>query len=200
MALTRKFLRALGIEDDKIGEIIDAHTETVDALKDERDRFKTAAESADGLRAELDAAKNQLAQADSDGFKAKYEQEHADFEAFRQSVDADKANAAKAAAYRGLLDSIGIRGKLADTIIGGADMATVEMDGDKIKGAAELEQQIRADWRDYIPETRTQGAHVQNPPQNGGGMTRDQILQIKDSAERQKAIAEHLELFGKNGG
>lgn len=200
MALTRKFLRALGIEDDKIGEIIDAHTETVDALKDERDRFKSEAESAGEIKKELESAKEQLAKADTDGYKAKYEKEHNDFEAFRQNVDAEKTSAAKSAAYRTMLDGIGIRGKLAETILGGTDLSKIEMEDGKIKGAAELEQQIRADWRDYIPETRTQGAHVQNPPQNGGGMTRDQILQIKDSAERQKAIAEHLELFGKNGG
>ncbi len=35
MALTRKFLAALGIEDDKVDEIIQAHTETVNGLKDE---------------------------------------------------------------------------------------------------------------------------------------------------------------------
>ena len=200
MALTRKFLRALGIEDEKIGEIIDAHTETVEALKDERDRFKGEAESAGEIKKELESAKEQLAKADTDGYKAKYEKEHNDFEAFRQNVDAEKTSAAKSAAYRTMLDGIGIRGKLAETILGGTDLSKIEMEGEKIKGAAELEQQIRADWRDYIPETRTQGAHVQNPPQNGGGMTRDQILQIKDSAERQKAISEHLELFGKNGG
>ena len=200
MALTRKFLRALGIEEEKIGEIIDAHTETVDALKDERDRFKSEAESAGEIKKELESAKEQLAKADTDGYKAKYEKEHNDFEAFRQNVDAEKTSAAKSAAYRTMLDGIGIRGKLAETILGGTDLSKIEMEDGKIKGAAELEQQIRADWRDYIPETRTQGAHVQNPPQNGGGMTREQILQIKDSAERQKAISEHLELFGKNGG
>ena len=44
MALTRKFLSALGIEADKIDEIINAHSETVDALKEERDNFKSNAE------------------------------------------------------------------------------------------------------------------------------------------------------------
>ena len=33
MALTRKMLRAMGVEDDKADQIIDAHAETVDALK-----------------------------------------------------------------------------------------------------------------------------------------------------------------------
>ena len=44
MALTRKFLLALGIEDSKIESIIDAHSETVDALKKERDDYKAQAE------------------------------------------------------------------------------------------------------------------------------------------------------------
>jgi hypothetical protein len=35
MALTRKFLSALGIEAEKIDEIISSHTETVEGLKDE---------------------------------------------------------------------------------------------------------------------------------------------------------------------
>ena len=36
MALTRKFLSALGIEEAKIDEIISAHADTVNALKEQR--------------------------------------------------------------------------------------------------------------------------------------------------------------------
>ena len=44
MAFTRKFLSALGIEADKVDQIIDAHTEVTDALKSERDKYKADAE------------------------------------------------------------------------------------------------------------------------------------------------------------
>ena len=37
-------LKAMSIEDDKIEQIIEAHTETVDALKQERDKALTEAE------------------------------------------------------------------------------------------------------------------------------------------------------------
>ena len=40
MSLTRKMLKAMGIEDEKIDQIIEAHTETVDALKEQRDGYK----------------------------------------------------------------------------------------------------------------------------------------------------------------
>lgn len=40
MALTRKMLKAMGIEDEKIDQIIDAHTETVEGLKDQVSSYK----------------------------------------------------------------------------------------------------------------------------------------------------------------
>lgn len=40
MALIRIFLAVLGIEDAKIDEIIRAHTDTVNGLKDEIEKFK----------------------------------------------------------------------------------------------------------------------------------------------------------------
>ena len=55
MALTRKFLRALGIEDDKVEEIIGAHLETVNPLKDERDNLKEQADHAAELQKQVDA-------------------------------------------------------------------------------------------------------------------------------------------------
>ena len=33
MSLTRRFLKAMGIEDEKVDQIIEAHSGTVDALK-----------------------------------------------------------------------------------------------------------------------------------------------------------------------
>jgi hypothetical protein len=49
MALTRKFLAAMGIEAEKVDEIIAAHTETVNALKEERDTAKAQAAKVDDL-------------------------------------------------------------------------------------------------------------------------------------------------------
>ena len=40
MPLTRKMLSAMGIDEDKQDEIINAHVEVVNALKEERDRSK----------------------------------------------------------------------------------------------------------------------------------------------------------------
>ena len=57
MAMTRKFLKAMGIEEDQIEQIIEAHTETVSALKDERDSYKEDAEKLADVQKELNTAK-----------------------------------------------------------------------------------------------------------------------------------------------
>ena len=57
MALTRKFLSAMGIEDEKVDEIIGAHTETVNALKEQRDSYKADAEKLPAVQKELDDMK-----------------------------------------------------------------------------------------------------------------------------------------------
>ena len=55
MALTRKFLKALGIDEDKIDEIISAHGETVTALKDEIEKAKQSAEDSAAIAKERDS-------------------------------------------------------------------------------------------------------------------------------------------------
>ena len=57
MAFTRKMLKAMGIEDEKIDQIIDAHSETVDALKADRDAYKEDAAKLAAVQKELDELK-----------------------------------------------------------------------------------------------------------------------------------------------
>ena len=56
MALTRKMLKAMGIEEEKIDEIIDAHTETVNALKDQAKQDKDAAARLESVQKEIGRA------------------------------------------------------------------------------------------------------------------------------------------------
>lgn len=57
MSITRKFLKALGIEDDKADQIIEAHTEVANGLKADLERYKTDAGRLAEVQAELDALK-----------------------------------------------------------------------------------------------------------------------------------------------
>lgn len=57
MSITRKFLKALGIEDDKADQIIEAHTEVANGLKADLERYKTDAGKLAEVQAELDSLK-----------------------------------------------------------------------------------------------------------------------------------------------
>ena len=163
MALTRKFLRALGIEDDKIEEIITAHLETVNTLKDERDGLKERADKADELQKQVDALTKQGSS--TEDLAKKYEDEHAAFEAYKAEVEAGKAVESKKAAYRKLLESSGIDPKRIDAVMRVSDVSTIEVGEDgNIVDADKVAEQIKTDWSDFVISTGTVGQRVDTPP------------------------------------
>lgn len=70
MALTRKMLKAMGIDDDKADEIIDAHAETVSSLKKQVDDARASSGNAEALQKEVNELKEQLKAAGTDEYKA----------------------------------------------------------------------------------------------------------------------------------
>lgn len=198
MAFTRKMLKAMGIEEEKIDQIIDAHSETVDALKADRDAYKEDAAKLAAVQKELDALK---AKGD-DGYKAKYEAEKAAHDALKADIAAKETKKAKTDAYRELLKGANIDEKRIATILR-AEAPTIdkiELDADgKIKNAEQYTESIKSDWADFIVTQSAKGTNTATPPANGGAATtktREDILKIKDAGERQKAIAENPTLFG----
>ena len=198
MAFTRKMLKAMGIEDEKIDQIIDAHSETVDALKADRDAYKEDAAKLAAVQKELDELK---AKGD-DGYKAKYEAEKAAHDALKADITAKETKKAKTDAYRELLKGANIDEKRIATILR-AEAPTIdkiELDADgKIKNAEQYTQSIKSDWADFVVTQSAKGTNTATPPANGGAAstkTKEDILKIKDAGERQKAIAENPTLFG----
>ena len=198
MGFSRKMLKAMNIEEDKIEQIIDAHSETVDALKADRDAYKEDAAKLAAVQKELDALK---AKGD-DGYKAKYEAEKAAHDALKADIAAKETKKAKTDAYRELLKGANIDEKRIATILR-AEAPTIdkiELDADgKIKNAEQYTESIKSDWADFIVTQSAKGANTATPPAHGGAAstkTKEDILKIKDAGERQKAIAENPTLFG----
>ena len=195
MALTRKMLKAMSIEDEKIDQIVDAHTESIDALKEERDTYKADAEKLAAVQKELDNLKK-----DGGDWKTKYEKEHADFEEYKTGITKKETKTAKENAYRNLLKECGVSEKRIDAIIKITDIDALELGKDgKIKDSAEKTEQIKTEYADFIVTSTTTGANTANPPANGGsgtGRTKEEILAIKDGATRRQAMAENPALFG----
>lgn len=197
MAMTRKFLKAMGIEEEKIEQIIEAHTETVNALKEERDKFKGDAEKLPKVQKELDELK---AKGD-DGWKEKHDKVKKEYDNYKNEVTAKESKAIKEKAVRAFYEEKGITGKNLEIAMRGsrAEIDGIEMDGDKIKDTASLTALVEGDFSALVSTTTTKGANTAAPPANNGGKTgktKEEIMAIRDPAVRQAEIAKNPEAFG----
>lgn len=194
MTLTRKSLKAMGIEDEKIEQIIEDHSETVNALKKQRDDYKAEADKVSDLEKKIQDLEN----TEVDDYKEKYEAERKAFEDYKAEVEATKRSDQVKNLYRDLLKDSGVDEKRIDTVLRVTDLSKLEINKDgTLRDAERLKEGITEDWADFIATTETKGASVETPPSNTGGkMSKDEILAIKDAGERQAAMAENHELFG----
>lgn len=166
MALTRKFLSALGIDADKIDEILTAHLDTVNEIKAERDTYKADAEKLPGVQAELEAEKGKKS------YKAEYEALKTEHDQYKATVEAEKAADAKKAAYRKLLVESGIPEKRLDTVLRLADLEKITLAADgTVDKAEDVKKGITEEWKDIIPEVNEKGADTPTPPGGTGGGT-----------------------------
>ena len=191
MALTRKFLSALGIEPEKIDEIITAHSETVDGLKKELETARKDAEALPEVKRQLaeakEAAKNS---GDYDALKKEFEDYKKDV-ANKETLAAKKTAVADVAKNGAGLSDAGVA-----KVVKYTDYSAIELDDNgKAKNPAALIKTMRGEWPEYIQTTKTEGAKTETPLGATGGKavkTRNEILAIKDTTERQAAWRDFL--------
>lgn len=198
MSLTRKMLKAMGIEEEKIDQIIEAHTDTVDGLKSDLSKYKTDAEKLSDVQKELDELK---AKGD-DGWKEKHDKLKGEFDAYKKDVEAKETHNKKVEAYKAILKDANLSEKGIEKAIKYAEWDKIELGEDgKLKGASDHIKAVRDEWAEYVTTTTTTGAKTSNPPANTGGakLTKAEIYAKDDhgryklsTAERQKALAEAL--------
>lgn len=195
MALTRKMLKAMGIEDEKIDQIIEEHTESTDALKQQRDEYKAKAEA----KATASTEPKPKDPEPTDGYKAKYDAEKKAFEDYKANIAAEKAEADKRAKYRELIVKAGVDSKRVDSVLKVSDLSEIKVKDGAIEGADDLVESIKEDWADFIPTTQKVGANAPNPPKNDGGAKKlEDITKMQDPVARQEALAKYIE--AQNGG
>ena len=197
MALTRKLLKGMGLTDEQVDTIIEAHTDTVDGLKADVSKYKTDAEKLSIVQKELDELK---AKGD-DGWKEKHDKLKGEFDKYKGDVEAKETRANKEKAVRAFYESKGITGKNLEIAMRGsrAEIDGIELDGDKIKDASTLDELVKGDFSGLVATTTTKGATTANPPANNGGKTgktKEEIMAIRDPAVRQAEIAKNPEAFG----
>ena len=195
MALTRKFLSALGIEAEKIDEIIEAHTDTVNALKDEREKYKKDAEALPAVQKELDDLKAAAEKDQENPYKAQYEDLKKEYDQYKADVDAKETTAKKKEAYRSLLKQVGVSEKRLDTILKVSKYDSIELDKDgAVKDAEDLKKSLKEEWADFIVQEETKGAETKTPPTGAGAGS------AKTLSRAAQVVAKHNEMvYGVKG-
>ena len=203
MSLTRKFMQGMGLTEEQVNAIIEANEETITGLKAEIEKFKTASEESDKkltkVQKELDNYKDEAEKNEGKNpYKVKYEAIKEEFDNYKKDIGAKEVRANKEDAYTALLKECGVSEKRIKSVVKVSDIDSIELDEEgKIKDAGKLKDSIKEEWSDFIQTDGVLGAGTSTPPSNNGGkMTKDEILAIKDTSERQAKMAENHELFG----
>jgi hypothetical protein len=187
-------LKGMNLTEEQVSAIIDAHTETVDGLKEQLKQFKTDAEKLPEVQRELDKAQKAL---EKSGDAAKIQK---DFDDYKAQVEADKAKSAKEAALRKVAKDAGLTDAGIAKAVKYTDYSTIELtDKGEIKDAKSLIKSLKEEWPEHINKTTQKGADTTTPPTNQGNngkySSKDEIMKIKDPVQRQKAIGENIALF-----
>lgn len=155
------------------------------------DRYNAKKTQAEELQTKLD---------ESEGLQGKYDKLKTEYDAYKNEQENKEVRTKKQDAYKEILKKAGIPEKRFAVILKTVDLDELKLSSDgKLSDTDKIEKSVKEEWSDFIVTTQETGVGSANPPSNNGGkstMTKKEIMEIKDTAERQKAIAENHELFG----
>ena len=194
MALTRKSLKAMGLTEEQVDSIIELHLEVKSDLEEQIKGYKADALRLKEVEKELDSLKK----GDGKDYKKLYEDEKAAHSKTKDDYAAKETSAANERLFRAQLTEIGISGKRADQIVKMTDLTQFETENGAYKDATAVQEHILTEWSEFVPTTTTRRATVDTPPGNGGGKkysSREEIMKIADTQERQAAIQANPDLF-----
>ena len=176
--------------EEKANLILGEHQLVLSEIKEERDKLKEQAEKMPELQKQLEKLT---------GEAQEFAKEKKSFEDYKSKIEQNERLSKVKSAYDQLLKNEGYSEKWRERIIESANFSEMKLGEDgKLADEKALRDAVNNKWGDVKTIVTTQGAKVDNPPQNGNGkMSKEDILKIKDTSERQKAIAENLQLFGK---
>lgn len=158
----------MGLEEKQVESIIEANAASIEGIKADRDKYKELADKVPDLQKKLEEA--QAASGTTDEWEKRFNDEHQAFEDFKAQIEAERAEAAKAQAYRAMLVKAGIDQRRLDSIMRVTDLAKVEMDGDSLKDEEQLTEAAKTEWADFVIRTKTEPSTPDTPPKASGGV------------------------------
>jgi len=193
MSLSRSMLKGMNLTEEQVDAIIEEHAAAKNNLKDRISKLEKEIEENGDYKSKYESLAESVKK---DDWKSKFDSVTAELKEFKEQVANEKRENVKRDAYKNLLKSSGISDKQLDAIIKVTDLANLELDEEgKFKDESKLAENIKNEWGGFIVNSETSGINTETPPANKGSMTKDEILNIKDTSKRQQAIADNMNLF-----
>ena len=175
----------MGIESEKIEQILEMHRETIDSIKQDKDKavqdaekYKNDAEKYADAKKELENLKD---------VSEKYDKLKAEYDGFKNEQTAKETKAAKEQAYKKLLRENGVSEKRIDAVVRISDLDFELDENGAFKDADKVNKYIKDEFSDYITKDGAKGADTTTPPKNDGAkMSKDDIMKIENDAEREQ--------------
>lgn len=166
MAITMKMLNGFNLPEDVKSALLEAHLETVNGLKAERDQYKADAEKLPEIQKQLAEAQSALEAANKEDYKGKYESEKAAHDKLKADTAAEKTRTAKESALREALKTAGYSEAGITKIIKYSGLTdTVELDEHgKATNCDAVLKSADTEWSEYKGKAEPAAASVANPP------------------------------------
>lgn len=162
MALTRAFLKGMGLTEEQVGAIIEEHTNVTTALKDQIKSYQADASKLSEVQKELENLQKDVS---SNDWKGKYDKEHESFEQYKADVKNREELERVKTAYRRLLTECNVGDKHIDSILRVTDFSGIKLTGDgSIDGVDALREKVKSDWSGFISTKETRGQNPEMPP------------------------------------
>lgn len=164
MALSRSFLKSMGLTEEQVTAIVEANSESLEGIKAERDKYKADAEKLPKVQKELEEAK--AAAKDS----GEYDRLKKEFDDYKAEVAGKELHAKKAEILKEIAKDAGLSEAGIAKVLKYQDFEKIELD-DKgaAKDKAQLLKDLKAEWPEYITTTGKKGADTGNPPAGSAG-------------------------------
>lgn len=193
-SLTRKHMNALGVSPEAQDEIMGIYQDVLTEIKTERDNYRSKAEQLETVTAERDALQKKLDDTTQADRISELEKQLSEYQT-------RETNAQKRTALTALLESAGIDKRGFARVLAATDLDGIELDGENIKDPEKLTEKLKTEWADLLVTDTTSTAKPATPPATeASGITKEQIMNIKDKSERRMAIAQNLDLFNQAKG
>ena len=188
----------MGLTDEQVDTIIEAHTDVVDGLKDEINSNKDAVKRL----AEITKERDELKAQGDDGYKEKFEKEHSDFEKFKAEIAAKETRESKGKAFLSILNLANIKGANAEFVMDSKTaekmIDELEIKDGKVVNQEDVVKAVTEKWGNYAERKEVINAPVPNPPTNTGGtsITKEDFAKMSYK-DRLKIYNENSELYNE---